>query len=200
MTVQYSNGLSLSDEQYLDYMMGLRLHIHYVREAGKQLGVSEEQLIAHDLSKWEPEEFPQYAREFFPLEGGEEDRNKVKKDFAKAWLHHIHHNPHHWQHWMFSDGYSPEGAGLEKGVMEMPKEFALEMVADWMGASMAYTESWDMEEWLQKNFYNVVLHSATRTYVLEILRSIGYIHIPGSYKWFENLGYRIRRGPRRHGG
>jgi hypothetical protein len=58
--------------------------------------------------------------------------------------------------------------------MIMPSMYALEMIADWMGASMAYTGSWDMTDWLYKNMPNIRLHSFTAKYVREVLDMLGY--------------------------
>ncbi len=164
------------DVNYQDYGMdqtvaeayadSLREHIAYVREAGRKLGVLEDRLAIHDDSKWSLAEFPGYAMHF--QGGGDPD------GFAAAWLHHIHHNPHHWQHWIFPDGFTPKGSNVEAGVIEMPANYCLEMVADWMGAGMAYTGSWDMSKWLSDNFHKVRVHSRTARYLLGVLKGLGY--------------------------
>ena len=149
----------------------LRKHILYVREAGDDLGVDVMLLYHHDESKWSLAEFPAYAQHFHG------DKRATMKMFAAAWLHHIHANPHHPEHWIFPDGWSPDGSELENGVMEMPKKYALEMVADWMGASMAYTKSWEMDEWLKANMPEIRVHSATAAYLREVLDFQGYADI-----------------------
>lgn len=147
------------------FIESLTEHIYYVVEAGQKIGVSEEQLDAHDLSKWSVHEFPGYALHFKGMQGGAPDL------FAHAWLHHIHHNPHHWQHWIFSDGYTPKNSRVENGVVEMPEIYVLEMVADWMGASRAYTGSWDMTKWLGENLPKINLHSNSWIMLKRILRN-----------------------------
>lgn len=141
-------------------------HIIYVQEAGRRLGVDEAQLLSHDASKWSPEEFPGYALHF--CGGGQPMR------FAKAWNHHIHQNPHHWQYYLFADGFDLPGSGIIDGALMMLDNYALEMVADWMGASRAYTGSWDMSEWLDKNWAKIRLHPASRIYVADVLTEQGY--------------------------
>lgn len=147
----------------------LHEHIAYVREAGEMLGVDKTQLLFHDESKWSVFEFSAYANHF---KGG-----GVPDAFAKAWLHHLQNNPHHWQHWIFPDGFTPKGSNVENGVIEMPKNFALEMIADWMGANKTYAKSWDMAEWLQNNFSKVKLHSITRRFVVSKLHELSYTFI-----------------------
>lgn len=155
------------------YANSLVNHISYVREAGEKIGVDKNQLRNHDISKWSREEFPHYALNFFGNKSQVND-TAVSDAFARAWLHHIHNNPHHWQYWIFSDEYTPKNSNVECGVVEMPQKYALEMIADWMGASMADTGSWDMTEWLQKNFNKIRLHSNTLIFVRDKLYDMGY--------------------------
>ena len=61
--------------------------------------------------------------------------------------------------------------------MEMPQHFALEMIADWMGASYVYTGSWDMTDWLWKNIPKIILHSNTAEYVRQTLDMLGYADV-----------------------
>lgn len=152
----------ITDEIREMYTKRLREHIDAVREAGLRIGVRDDLLAIHDESKWGALEFNAYAKHF--CGGG------APEEFSVAWLHHIHNNQHHWQHWIFPDNFTPKGSAVvENGVVEMPRHYALEMVADWMGASKAYTGSWDMTDWFCKNAPHIRLHSKTKMYVVEIL-------------------------------
>lgn len=148
------------------YLATLYTHIGYVREAGKQLGVPDRLLEAHDATKSSVAEIGAYARHF--NDGGD------PKAFPYAWIHHIHHNPHHWQHWLFPDDWSLPGSDVVRGALPMPDIYALEMVADWMGSSKTYTGKWDMTEWLLKNLPRIRLHPSTAYYVGDVLRGLGY--------------------------
>lgn len=159
----------IPDDVAVAFADSLREHIAFVQEAGVKIGVPPIQIFLHDMSKWSREEFPGYAMHF---KGG-----GVPDAFSLAWLHHIHHNPHHWQHWIFSDGFTPKGSAVESGCVEMPQNYALEMVADWMGASMAYTASWDMADWLWKNIPKIRVHSRTAAYLQEVLDGLGYADV-----------------------
>lgn len=141
-------------------------HVEAVQEAGEKLGVSTDQLDIHDLSKFSREEFGAYALHF---QGG-----GAPQEFACAWLHHIHTNPHHWQYWMFPDGYTPRDTSVQNGVVEMPSHFALEMLADWIGASMVYARTDDMSGWLKSNLQKIALHTNTASYVRACLEELGY--------------------------
>lgn len=149
------------------YLESLVRHIRYVREAGARLRVLPKLLLIHDQSKFSDIEFPAAVDRFH---GG----NPEPDVYTAAWLHHVHHNPHHWQYWMFPDGFSPKGSSVEAGVMEMPRQYVLEMVADWMGSSMAYTRSWDMTKWLTENMGRIRLHSKTARAVRELLWALDY--------------------------
>ena len=166
--------------------MALEDHIKYVREAGRKLGVPNYQLIEHDQSKYSKFEFDQYTNYFYNEDGSKktpDQRTSLDIDnFAEAWLHHMNHNKHHWQYWIFPDGFS-HGTFTINGVMKMRENFALEMIADWMGASMAYTQSWDMDEWLLNNISTVTLHPETVVFVKDKLTSLGYSGIVGARKF-----------------
>lgn len=50
-------------------------------------------------------------------------------------------------------------------VLEMPRKYVLEMVADWMGAGRAITGQWECKKWYVNNKDKMVLHSNTRKIV-----------------------------------
>ena len=166
MKIPHYDSSTLDPKVAKEFLESLRDHIRFVQDAGRKLGVNEFQLHIHDESKFSLDEFPAYAKHF--KGGGAPD------EFAVAWLHHIHYNPHHWNHWLFSDGYTPKGSTVENGCVFMPNHFALEMIADWMGASMAYTGSWDMRDWLWKNIPTIRVHSKTAAYLRDELNAMGY--------------------------
>lgn len=164
----------LSKSTFLEYSSRLQAHIAAVQDAGLYLGVPMAQLSQHDLSKWQPDEFVPYARAM--VEG---DRS----GFAAAWLLHLQRNPHHWQHWIFPQDYTPAGSSVENGVSRMPDKYALEMIADWMGASVSYTGDEDMSDWLTKNIPTISLHTRTTLFVREVLDSLGYADIIHTHKF-----------------
>ena len=131
-------------------------HKWHVYKAGRALGVGRLQLLIHDWSKLLPIEWCAYADYFF---GGDPRKNAFhvpgqRKDsvavaFDRAWAHHLRKNPHHWQ---FYDG------------AEMPAKYALEMVADWIGAGAAQgkTAPTHVFNWYNENKDRIVLHPHTR--------------------------------------
>ena len=146
-----------------EYTASLVGHINNVRRAGVLTGVDEDQLSAHDLSKWGEFEFAAYANWFF---GEKSPENKLAYDYA--WLHHQNHNPHHWQYWIIK--YDDEGGEA----LPMPESYIREMVADWLGAGRAYTGRWDMVLWLNANGPKMILHEETHNILHGILMDLGY--------------------------
>ncbi len=163
-------------QEIKDFFESLHLHKKYVMEAGLIVGgIPEERLFNHDASKFTEAEYPHYARQFH---GDKDD----PAGFARAWLNHIHLNDHHWNHWLFADGYSATNSGIDSnGALPMPEVCVREMVADWMGASKAYTDSWDMTDWLQVNLdlidlsaSRIKIHAETVEILISVLDGIGY--------------------------
>lgn len=115
---------------------------------------------AHDESKFLIEEYEPYDAYFY----GERDEGA----FDVAWLHHIHVNPHHWQHWLL---YEDENNGKPKP-LEMPKEHALEMVADWWSFSWRSGNLREVFGWYGEHRDRIVLHPNTRKYVESVLGEI----------------------------
>jgi hypothetical protein len=160
-----TNKNYVSPQALMLFEESLIKHIEAVREAGAILGVRKSQLAVHDDSKWEPEEFWAYAQQFH---GNKADPT----GFSLAWNHHIHCNKHHWQHWLHPAGHVVKGTDLFNGAFEMPENYAMEMIADWLGASKCYTGSWDMTEWLEKNWVGMKIHSQTRNFIHDVLVEI----------------------------
>ena len=126
-------------KEYDEYLDG---HIDAVIKAGKWMAenldaandLSDEDrrvfmrnLVLHDISKYGTDEYGPYDAYFY----GEADIDA----FNRAWLHHIHWNPHHWQHWLLMNDDGKYRDPDKVIPLEMPKVYALEMVADWWSFS-----------------------------------------------------------------
>ena len=125
-------------------------HKWFVLLAGIRLKVPLIQLLIHDLSKFSIAELPAYGRQFF----GEAND---PLGFSYAWNHHQKRNKHHWEYWTMVTGHNR--GGLPDGSMlPMPEQYIREMVADWMGASRAYTGKWPAAgEWKWWNDHSSTL-------------------------------------------
>ncbi|MCB1716724.1 MAG: hypothetical protein KDK05_16480 [Candidatus Competibacteraceae bacterium] len=150
---------------YLRYLKSLLLHKWFVFLAGLHTGVPLWRLIIHDWTKFLPVEFVSYARHF---QGQSTKQTKLAFDYG--WLHHQKANPHHWQYWILVYDSDPEKVKS----LPMPETYVREMVADWMGASRAYTGSWNMSKWLSSNGPKMLIHDATEVLVDQVLTEMGY--------------------------
>ena len=148
--------------RYLSYVLR---HKWYVYLAARDLGIPWRGLV-HDLSKLRPSELMPYARYFYNPDGTNRNRrdktgyyragNTGSPFFDIAWMNHQHRNPHHWQHWLLV--YDEEGARP----LPMPREYILEMIADWIGASMAQGFGPDVRPWYEQHKDDMILHPYTR--------------------------------------
>jgi hypothetical protein len=152
---------------YVRYAASVLLHKWYVFLAGRRLGVPLRQLLVHDLSKFSPAEFGPFARRFGRGTGGKLEHETEPAEWRAAFEHHWIHNPHHWEYWAGGDG---------SFLSAMPEEYAREMVADWAGASRAYTGSWSIKDWYAKNT-RLQLHATTRARVERLIK-----------EWEERIG------------
>lgn len=142
-------------------------HKWYVFRACRRMRVPLWRAIVHDWSKFTRAELPHYDRQFFGDKGD-------PAGFAAAWLHHQNHNPHHWEYWITRSGHA--AGDNNAGCLPMPETYIREMIADWMGASKAYTGSWRMEEWLSENLPKMRLHPDTRALLGVLLATYGHAH------------------------
>lgn len=123
----------------------------------------------HDDTKWWDSEYNAYDAYFY-----NERTEEVETAFEYAWLHHIHNNPHHWQHWLL---YDDDG---KMKALEMPKPYAIEMIADWWSFSWQLGDKTEILRWYDENKDKMLLHPNTRTFVEKILDFIRDNHTLGS--------------------
>lgn len=152
--MQIIKDLMLDVMTYFRYLIW---HKALVYKHGRKLGVPIFQLLIHDWSKFTPTEFVPYMNKFIRHLS---DDGSVRA-YHKAFLHHVHRNPHHWEHWVVPSKYDGNVA------VEMPEKYVLEMIADWN----AMAEIYDMgqSEWYINHYEDVILHSATRKRVDDLL-------------------------------
>lgn len=151
----------------MKYFWSTLKHKWFVFLAGFRVGLPLWQAITHDLSKFLKTELLHYDRQFFGDKGDQ-------PGFAVAWLHHQNCNPHHWEYWITRSDHSKGASEAVGGCLPMPERYVREMVADWMGASKAYTGSWDMSEWLSRNLAGMKLHPMTLQHIESVLEHLNY--------------------------
>jgi hypothetical protein len=159
---------------YLEYLWSLIKHKYYVIRAGRLLNVPFGRLIIHDWQKFTKLEFSNYAVNFFS--GNKPDDFEEK--FAYSWLHHENTAPHHWGYWI------PRSGKYINTPLDMPMKYVREMVADWMGASKAYTNSWDIASWVNKNVPKFNISDETSNRISSLMYEMGYFLTDNcDYSW-----------------
>lgn len=127
-------------------------HKWFVFLAGLKIKTPLHLLLLHDLSKFSYSEYRHYQRQFF---------GSGSNNFIEAWVHHQNHNPHHWEYWIPRTAHNyPKNKPIP-----MPWKYVREMIADWMGASRAYTGVWPEKDnwpWYEQNYKKLRLHLVTR--------------------------------------
>lgn len=167
-------------EQNITYEAYLKEHItnvnrayqwlkkRHVIDAVELMSMNEnDQIMCHDITKWEEEEYDAYSDYFYGKEGKDEDDIAVIDGaFDYAWLHHIHRNPHHWQYWVLN-----EDEGRVKA-LEMPKNYVYEMISDWWSFSWQKGDLKEIFSWYDGHKAKMQLHPKTKELVEEILGKI----------------------------
>ena len=145
----------------IKYLKVTLIHKWYVFIAGLKIGTPVIRLIFHDWTKFLPNQFPYYGQQFF-------GNKKNIRDFDLAWLHHQNTHKHHWEYWIPRTTHD-RSTSKEMEPIEMDFDSVSEMVADWIGASKAYTGKWPEENnwpWFEKNFDRIKVHPVTKDLIL----------------------------------
>lgn len=126
--------------------------------------------LAHDLSKFHPAEFLESVRFYDPKQS---PVNAAKAEFgwSRAWQHHKGMNSHHYEYWVDDIDHGTR-------LIRMPFEDALELVCDWLGASIAYNwklsglyeREWNW--WTSGPMKNARMHPHTRAFIHSMLRQM----------------------------
>lgn len=156
----------------IKYILTVLKHKWFVFLACRKIGhIPLWRAIIHDWSKFTSSEYKPYRDKV--LNNGE---TKNVREYGYAWLHHQNHNPHHWEYWKFfwqGDPHFYDGL-IKNDCFPMPETYIWEMIADWMGSSKLYTQSWDITDWVPENLSKMQFHPETKDKVIKFLDSLGY--------------------------
>lgn len=130
--------------------------------------------LTHDLSKLSRAEFVSSAR-YFQGDRSPIEAEKAAQGYSAAWLHHKGRNPHHWEYW--TDFDKGDGHVIAN---KIPYRYVVEMVCDWIGAGMVYSQ----DKWTQSEplaYYDKVrkgrhFHEETELllrFFLEVIKDYG---------------------------
>lgn len=118
--------------------------------------------IKHDFSKFSPVEFWESVK-YYQGDSSPIDACKKENGWSKAWQHHKGRNDHHYEYWQddFDHGGHP---------ILMPKECAIEMFCDYLGAGRAYqgknfTYNGEYQWWLKKRENPIAMHPAILRFI-----------------------------------
>ena len=131
----------LQDEGYEDYI----------------INEVEADILQHDMSKYQEDEFEGYCNHWYPSPGYDDD-----SDYDKAWMLHKHRNPHHWQYWvtLHDDGSTYP--------IDMDFKSICNMLCDW--SSFQFTaDGGTAVDWYNKEGDSMILSDNTRDIVEDIL-------------------------------
>ena len=141
------------------HLRTINAHKKMVRKLCFKLGLYKQGLL-HDLSKYMPAEFLMGAKYY---QGYRSPNNKERETigYSSAWLHHKGRNKHHYEYWV---DYGLHGEKTLVGV-EMPLNYAAEMLADRIAASKNYEKENYTDEsplkYYEKGKDNKIMHEAT---------------------------------------
>ena len=118
--------------------------------------------IKHDLSKFSLTEFWESVK-YYQGTSSPIDACKKANGWSKAWLHHKGRNDHHYEYWQ--DNFDKGGEALL-----MPKECAIELICDYLGAGRAYmgknfTYAKEYNWWLEKKSKPLAMHPKIKEFI-----------------------------------
>jgi hypothetical protein len=153
-------------QKFIGHLKTVTKHRFYVFYYCCKAGIPIRGLL-HDLSKFSPVEFWESVKYY---QGTSSPINACKKEngYSNAWLHHKGRNPHHYEYWQ--DNFDNGGVPLE-----MPYEYVMEMICDFLAAGRAYngknfTYEKEWNWWLEKISHPVAMHTKTKEFVNEVMR------------------------------
>ena len=141
-------------------------HKHYVRQYCWKLGLYK-QGILHDISKFSPIEFWESVK-YYQGNRSPIDACKEDKGYSMAWLHHKGRNPHHYEYWVTQ---------LDSGgvPVKIPREYALELVCDYLAAGKVYNGNSFQGEynwWIKYISAPRAIHPETKEFITQCFKNL----------------------------
>lgn len=149
-----------------------------------KLGLYKQGLL-HDNSKYSPVEFFTSVK-YYQGTRSPIDAEKEQKGYSLVWQHHKGHNPHHWEYWIDNigprdtiivlDGKAHFGHVSKPIALEIPLNYVLEMICDWISAGKTYLgKNWTQHEpyrYYMKEKDNRLINKDTQVILETILKLI----------------------------
>ena len=120
----------------------------------------QERVLIHDQSKFEPEEFDAYRKNFYPINKQEKEENI--ENFKKALEHHYKNNRHHWQNRQYKQTFN---ICDDDEIVDV-----LENIIDWLAVGYQYKNR--PYEYYEQNKDKIILCDRERAFLEHILYDI----------------------------
>lgn len=142
--------------------------------------------VMHDMSKFSPVEFFNGVANYTDGKKSPNDKEKEKRGYSLAWLHHKGKNKHHFEYWT-----ELNYKGVYLTAYKMPVKYLKEMICDRVAATKtyrkkAYTDSAALEYFLYKNDQQF-MHPDTSAMVLKILTMLKEKGEKETFRFMRNL-------------
>ena len=158
--------------KYIEHLKTITKHKYVVGLLCIKCGFVKRGLL-HDLSKYGITEFVSSAKHF---QGNRSpiDAEKEVRGYSLAWQHHKGHNPHHWEYWIDNVGTK------ENTPIEIPYEYVIEMICDWVGAGIVYSKQkpdfnkpyFEPLEYYEAHLNERIFHKNTKWFLEHYLKII----------------------------
>ena len=168
----------LTTKEERDYYSYVKGHIAGVRKAYlmlvgkgvvKQTPELNDIIAQHDFSKLSEVEFHFYCKKFYENSDGSSEIIPQDTTFQIAKKVHELTNKHHWEFWARRD---PETGDCVAPALDMPDDYIVEMVCDWMSVGMNKGDLQDVHTYYESKKEDILLTFKTRTRVEELLDKI----------------------------
>ena len=124
--------------------------------------------LLHDLSKFSPVEFINGVKNYTDGTRSPNDKERIKRGYSMAWLHHKGKNKHHFEYWT-----EINLKGVPFTAFKMPLVYVKEMICDRISACKTYQKENYTDESALTYFINRgdarYMHEDTKDLVLDIL-------------------------------
>lgn len=117
-------------------------------------------ILIHDKSKYSPEEFDAYRKNYYPISPREKEENI--ESFKLAWEHHWKNNPHHWEYRQNKQYFDIHN---DDEVVDV-----LENIIDWM--AMGYQFKDKAYKYYEQNKNKIILCDRERAFLEHVLYNI----------------------------
>lgn len=150
----------------LKHLRRILRHKFWVAYYCFQLGLYK-QGILHDLSKFGWYEFSRSVK-FYDDDTSPLNKEKEILGYSRSYLHHRGRNPHHYEYWVTK---------LDIGgvPVKMPKEYALELVCDYLAAGKVYNGNSFQGEynwWIKYINSPRAIHSETKEFITQCFKNL----------------------------